>query len=86
MSRCEMNPIEYPSSAPDHLPRNYGSYHQIYRLDGKLIAMSVLDILPSVSLIIDSADLAIQTVRSAFPACTSCMTTHGKGFRWERRV
>lgn len=42
-----MSLIPYPSTAPDHLPVNYGSYHQMYRLDGKLIAMSVLDILPS---------------------------------------
>lgn len=38
--------IPYPSPPPDHLPKKYGSYHQLYRLDGKLIAMAVLDILP----------------------------------------
>ncbi|KAK0206531.1 arginine-tRNA-protein transferase [Desarmillaria ectypa] len=32
--------------APSYLPPRYGSYHQLYRLDGQLIAMSVLDILP----------------------------------------
>ncbi|XP_006460008.1 hypothetical protein AGABI2DRAFT_202585 [Agaricus bisporus var. bisporus H97] len=39
--------IPYPSPPPAHLPKKYGSYHQLYRLDGKLIAMSVLDVLPS---------------------------------------
>ncbi|EPQ61312.1 hypothetical protein GLOTRDRAFT_125034 [Gloeophyllum trabeum ATCC 11539] len=38
--------IPYPAPAPAHLPRQYGSYHQLYRLDGRLIGMSVLDILP----------------------------------------
>jgi arginine-tRNA-protein transferase len=28
------------------LPKNYGSYHQLYKIDGTLIAMAVLDILP----------------------------------------
>ncbi|KAF9782811.1 arginine-tRNA-protein transferase [Thelephora terrestris] len=41
------NPIPYGPTPPEHLPKAYGSYHQLYRLDGKLIAMSVLDILPS---------------------------------------
>lgn len=40
-------PILYPSSPPDHLPKSYGTSHQMYRLDGKLIAIGVLDILPS---------------------------------------
>ncbi|KAI6047293.1 arginine-tRNA-protein transferase [Pisolithus marmoratus] len=31
---------------PDHLPRQYGSYHQLYRLDGELVALGVIDILP----------------------------------------
>ncbi|KAI0650632.1 arginine-tRNA-protein transferase [Trametes meyenii] len=39
--------IHYPSGRPDHLPENYGSYHQLYRLDGQLIAMGVIDILPN---------------------------------------
>ena len=43
-----MDSIPYSSTPPEHLPRDYGSYHQLYRLDGKLIAMAVLDILPSV--------------------------------------
>ncbi|KXN83722.1 Arginyl-tRNA--protein transferase 1 [Leucoagaricus sp. SymC.cos] len=38
--------IPYPSSPPPHLPKKYGSYHQLYRLDGELVAMAVLDILP----------------------------------------
>lgn len=41
------SPIPYSSTPPEHLPKAYGSYHQLYRLDGKLIAMGVLDILPS---------------------------------------
>lgn len=40
-------PIPYSSPPPKHLPPNYGSYHQLYRVDGKLVAMSVLDILPT---------------------------------------
>ncbi|PBL02526.1 hypothetical protein ARMGADRAFT_981223 [Armillaria gallica] len=40
-------PIPYTTTpAPPHLPPQYGSYHQLYRLDGQLIAMAVLDILP----------------------------------------
>ncbi|PPQ77388.1 hypothetical protein CVT25_010970 [Psilocybe cyanescens] len=39
--------IPYSSSPPQHLPPNYGSYHQLYRLDGELIAVGVLDILPN---------------------------------------
>ncbi|TFK28836.1 arginine-tRNA-protein transferase 1 [Coprinopsis marcescibilis] len=38
--------IPYTSTPPAHLPNNYGSYHQLYRIDGKLVAMAVLDILP----------------------------------------
>ncbi|KAF8076278.1 arginine-tRNA-protein transferase [Lyophyllum atratum] len=34
------------TSPPSHLPRKYGAYHQLYRLDGQLIAMGVIDILP----------------------------------------
>lgn len=41
-------PIPYSSlPPPSHLPLNYGSYHQRYILDGELIAMAVLDILPN---------------------------------------
>ncbi|KAJ7276276.1 arginine-tRNA-protein transferase [Mycena haematopus] len=39
-------PIPY-SSPPSHLPPNYGSYHQLYKCDGKLIALGVIDILPN---------------------------------------
>jgi arginyl-tRNA---protein transferase len=38
--------IPYSLRRPEHLPAEYGSYHQMYRLDGKLIAMGVIDILP----------------------------------------
>lgn len=41
------SPIPYSSTPPEHLPKLYGSYHQLYRLDGKLVAIGVLDILPS---------------------------------------
>ncbi|TRM67983.1 arginine-tRNA-protein transferase [Schizophyllum amplum] len=40
------DPIPYSSPPSAHLPKTYGSYHQMYRVDGKLIAMAVLDILP----------------------------------------
>lgn len=39
--------IPYPKPPPSHLPRYYGAYHQLYRLDGELVAMGVIDILPS---------------------------------------
>ncbi|KAM5534298.1 hypothetical protein V8D89_012026 [Ganoderma adspersum] len=39
--------IDYPSGMPDELPQFYGSYHQLHRVDGKLMAMSVLDITPN---------------------------------------
>ncbi|KAF8558858.1 hypothetical protein OG21DRAFT_1404126 [Imleria badia] len=39
-------PIPYQTPPPQHLPSHYGSYHQMYRLDGQLIAVGVLDILP----------------------------------------
>jgi len=35
----QTTPIPYPKSPPSHLPTNYGSYHQIYRVDGRLIAI-----------------------------------------------
>lgn len=46
-SPLEFSPIPYAKDPPEYLPINYGSYHQLYRLDGKLIAMAVLDILPA---------------------------------------
>ncbi|KAI0347372.1 hypothetical protein BDW22DRAFT_1425409 [Trametopsis cervina] len=44
-----IEPIPYISETevPSHLPRNYGSYHQMYRIDGKLVAMGIIDILPN---------------------------------------
>ncbi|KAG8899964.1 Arginyl-tRNA--protein transferase 1 [Tulasnella sp. 403] len=42
--------LDIPYTSPDvpqHLPKKYGSYHQMYRLDGELIAMGVIDILPN---------------------------------------
>ncbi|KAH0840053.1 hypothetical protein J3R83DRAFT_1020 [Lanmaoa asiatica] len=38
--------IPYQTPPPRHLPSQFGSYHQMYRLDGELIAVGVLDILP----------------------------------------
>lgn len=43
----QAEPIPYNSPPPSHLPIEYGSYHQLYRLDGELIAMSIIDILPN---------------------------------------
>ncbi|TBU33230.1 arginine-tRNA-protein transferase [Dichomitus squalens] len=40
-------PITYPSGAPSHLPQSYGSFHQLHRIDGQLIAMSVIDVVPN---------------------------------------
>lgn len=45
-SPLQPHPIPYTSPPPDHLPLNYGSYHQLYKLNGQLIGMGVLDILP----------------------------------------
>lgn len=39
-------PIAYAGSPGKHLPTHYGTHHQLYRIDGELVAMSVLDILP----------------------------------------
>lgn len=39
--------IEYGKPAPAQLPQQYGAHHQLYRVDGELIAMGVLDILPN---------------------------------------
>jgi arginine-tRNA-protein transferase len=46
-SPLQREPIPYPSTPPARLPSHYGSYHQLYRLDGRLVAMGVIDILPS---------------------------------------
>jgi len=46
-SPLQNEPVPYTGAQPGHLPSHYGSYHQMYRLDGKLIAMAVLDILPN---------------------------------------
>ncbi|KAH7879686.1 arginine-tRNA-protein transferase [Lentinula edodes] len=42
----QQEPIQYSSPPTSDLPTHYGSYHWCYRLDGKLIAISVIDILP----------------------------------------
>ncbi|KAF8974203.1 arginine-tRNA-protein transferase [Flammula alnicola] len=46
-SPLKAEPIPYLFPPPSHLPVNYGSYHQLYKLDGQLIAMGVIDILPN---------------------------------------
>ncbi|KAA1466226.1 hypothetical protein DENSPDRAFT_768177 [Dentipellis sp. KUC8613] len=46
-SPLRREPIMYARPRPAHLPTDYGAYHQLYRLNGKLIAMGVIDILPS---------------------------------------
>ncbi|KAG8992087.1 Arginyl-tRNA--protein transferase 1 [Tulasnella sp. 427] len=38
--------IRYSKQPPAHLPAEYGSYHQMYRVDGELIAVGVVDVLP----------------------------------------
>ncbi|KAI0321838.1 arginine-tRNA-protein transferase [Amylostereum chailletii] len=40
-------PVPYTSTPPDHLPKTFGSYHQLYRLDGKLIMLNTIDVLPA---------------------------------------
>ncbi|TIA99429.1 hypothetical protein E3P92_02406 [Wallemia ichthyophaga] len=40
------SPITYKHGRPVSMPSHYGQYHHVYRVDGKLIAMGVLDILP----------------------------------------
>ncbi|CAA7259664.1 unnamed protein product [Cyclocybe aegerita] len=45
-SPLQVEPIPYPNPPPSHLPLNYGSYHQLYKIDGQLMAVAVLDILP----------------------------------------
>jgi len=46
-SPLQREPIPYSSTPSTRLPSHYGSYHQLYRLDGRLVAMGVIDILPS---------------------------------------
>ncbi|KAG8914626.1 Arginyl-tRNA--protein transferase 1 [Tulasnella sp. 408] len=38
--------IPYAKQPPAHLPKTYESYHQMYRVDGELVAMGVIDVLP----------------------------------------
>lgn len=38
--------IRYEHGRPAPMPSHYGQYHQMYRVDGKLIAMGVVDVLP----------------------------------------
>lgn len=42
----QRTPIVYSGTPESHLPTHYGTHHQLYRIDGELVAMSVLDILP----------------------------------------
>ncbi|KAG9087102.1 Arginyl-tRNA--protein transferase 1, partial [Ceratobasidium sp. UAMH 11750] len=49
-SAIRLEPIEYKNPpaepSPYPLPTHYGSYHQMYRVDGELVAIGVIDILP----------------------------------------
>lgn len=45
-SVCDNSSSEYALVAPPDLPTSYGTYHCSYHLDGKLIAVGVLDVLP----------------------------------------
>ncbi|KAG8739466.1 Arginyl-tRNA--protein transferase 1 [Ceratobasidium sp. 414] len=49
-SAIRLEPIVYKDPptepSPYQLPTHYGSYHQMYRVDGKLVAIGVIDILP----------------------------------------
>ncbi|KAL1411670.1 Arginyl-tRNA--protein transferase 1 [Vanrija albida] len=36
-----------PGADTQHLPQHYGSYHLLYRVNGKLIGISVIDVLPA---------------------------------------
>ncbi|CAE7113087.1 unnamed protein product [Rhizoctonia solani] len=47
-SAIRHEPIAYPSTFQSTypLPTHYGSYHQMYRVDGQLIGIGVIDILP----------------------------------------
>lgn len=48
-SAIRLEPIKYEDNSARHpypLPTHYGSYHQMYRVDGVLIAIGVIDILP----------------------------------------
>jgi len=38
--------VPYRVQRPSHLPPTYGSYHQLYRVDGRLVAIAVIDVLP----------------------------------------
>ena len=48
VSSQQRTPIPYttPPTRPGHLPVHYGTHHQLYRLNGELVAMATLDILP----------------------------------------
>ncbi|QRV87397.1 arginyl-tRNA-protein transferase [Ceratobasidium sp. AG-Ba] len=49
-SAIRLEPITYKNTStkptPYPLPTHYGSYHQMYRVDGQLVAIGVVDILP----------------------------------------
>lgn len=47
LKHVQVESIPYGSTPPAHLPEDYGSYHQMYRVDGELVAMGVIDILPN---------------------------------------
>ena len=47
LTRLQPQDINYTSTPSPSLPTQYGTHHQLYRIDGELVAMSVLDILPN---------------------------------------
>ena len=83
-----MEEIPYPSPPPAHLPKHYGSYHQLYRLDGKLIAMSIIDICGHYGLynLESSTNIRFPQCRHVCPASTSSTTMTGRGSLSERHV
>ncbi|KDQ08278.1 hypothetical protein BOTBODRAFT_191898 [Botryobasidium botryosum FD-172 SS1] len=63
-------PIEYPSPPPPHLPKNYGSYHQMYRLYGELIAigwewasLGKLSAMREISLVREIQDAGVEEMK-----------------------
>lgn len=69
---------------PDGRVRQLGSYHQCYRLDGKLVAIGVLDLLPDcVSSVYFLYD---ESIHMHYPgklgALHEISLAHEKGYRW----
>lgn len=69
---------------PDGKRRPLGSYHQCYRLDGKLVAIGVLDLLPDcVSSVYFLYDDSIQTyMPGKLGALHEISLAYEEGYRW----